>query len=221
MSEADLEWIKETGQDRGKPYLWVTWLAAALMGDITCQLRVWVAAHRKGYKTTDGSGSLRDWKVKHTALIEEIVTHIAMERPEARVTLEDENSLTVWGEVATLAGKPDIIEREPGRVHIFDAKTGSPADKDKAQMFLYRWMTRMLNPGMQADLTLVYGQWPGTPVQFEDEVGLRQSASKIIRFYAGSNPPAARPNAKECKDCAIASCPYRAERGMEGSTREF
>jgi len=218
------EWYEGpgAGEARDRPYFWVTWLSALMVGDITCTLAIWFKAHRQRYKKTDKRGNLNNWKIKHRALLEQIVTHLVMEDTEANVTMEDENSITVWGSKATIGGKPDIIKRVPGLWHIYDGKTGAPGDSDKAQMWLYKWLSLMQDKARKVVLTLVYGEWPGIDVNIENEMALKESATAWVNSLSNPVPPAARPNGKECRDCDISVCPFRATAGLiEISTDEF
>ena len=53
--------------------------------------------------------------------------------------VEDQNSFRLRGDVATLAGKPDLIAVNGTRAVISDAKTGQPKPSHQAQVMLYMY----------------------------------------------------------------------------------
>ena len=211
---------------REHPYIWATWLARLLAGEAHCDWAGWFRSHYQDWvKPTSDFDSAR-WMMDHTALVKE-----ARESREAlgyQVFTEDQNSFTLRGKSATLAGKPDLIAVKGNDLVIVDAKTGRPNPAHSAQVMIYQYaLPKALEQyrGIEFRGHVIYPdgniQIPvsGLDRKFIDRLGA------LIRRLADENPARRVPSASECRWCDITreDCPERVEEieATEGTTEDF
>lgn len=122
---------------REHPYIWATSLARLLAGESHCEWAGWFRAHYQDWvKPTSDFDSAR-WMMDHTDLVKEV--RESREALEYQVFTEDQNSFTLRGESATLAGKPDLIAVKENGLVVIDAKTGRPNPAHSAQVMIYQY----------------------------------------------------------------------------------
>ena len=122
------------------PYIWVTWLTKLLTGDDNCEFASWFKAQFDGSSWTRAErvGNLARWQVGHT----DLKNAKAREFREQgyQVTHEAQNSFTIKGKLATIAGKPDLLARQGDLVWITDVKAGRPRGSDVVQVMIYMYL---------------------------------------------------------------------------------
>ena len=124
---------------RDSTYVWVPWLTKLLVGENSCEWAAWFKANYEGRSwvkvpaTFDSAG----WQVAHTSLLNKIREDMEQEGKE--VFTENQNSFTLKGRTATLAGKPDLITVSGSQGTIVDAKTGQPSSSHYVQVLLYMY----------------------------------------------------------------------------------
>ena len=211
---------------RGHPYIWATWLARLLAGESQCEWAGWFRSHYQDWSKPPSNFDSARWMMDHTALVKE-----ARESREAlgyQVFTEDQNSFTLRGKSATLAGKPDLIAVKGNDLVIVDAKTGRPNPAHSAQVMIYQYaLPKALEQyrGIEFRGHVIYPdgnvQIPvsGLDRKFIDRLGA------LIRRLADENPARRVPSASECRWCDITAedCPERVEArgGGEGTTDDF
>ena len=106
------------------PYIWVTWVSKLMTGDASCEWAAWFKAQHEGNSWTRMPSDFDQvaWLTAHTDLLNSI-SH-DREANGYSVSVEGQNSMTLQGRSAALAGKPDLISRKGDIVTVIDAKTG-------------------------------------------------------------------------------------------------
>lgn len=133
-----------------KPSIWVTTVARLLSGDNVCEWAGWFKAHHQGFTKLTGGFNEGEWKMNHTAMLQNIRRNLLLQDPKADIRLEGENQFWIEGQHIDLGGKPDLVVRgqftslkgaylDPSTVIIYDAKTGQPKAGDSVQMLLYMY----------------------------------------------------------------------------------
>jgi CRISPR/Cas system-associated exonuclease Cas4 (RecB family) len=203
----------------GKPYIWVTWLAK-LLGGHQCVWSAWFKAHYKYDKYEEMAADLVKWNREHNALVAKRVKEL--EANGWTVMVEDQNAFKLEGEVAVVAGKPDIVATKDGQVLVVDGKTGRERESDIWQVLFYLFAIPKSRPDLKGDLEGEVQYAKGdvrvslTPADL-DEPRMAQLVD-LIKAVAGEQPPAKRPSRPECKVCNIGfkDCPQRV--GVEQTT---
>lgn len=203
---------------RGKPYIWVTWLAKILGGN-RCVWAVWFKARFKYDKFEEQAADLVRWNREHTALMERRRKALLADGWTVRV--EDENAFKLEGEVAVVAGKPDLVAEKDGQVLVIDGKTGRERESDIWQVLFYLFAIPKSRPDLKGELVGEVEYKSGdvitlTPADL-DEPRMAQIV-ELIKGVAGSEPPAKHPSRDECKRCNIGfkDCAQRV--GVEQTT---
>jgi CRISPR/Cas system-associated exonuclease Cas4 (RecB family) len=196
----------------GKPYIHVTWLAK-LLGGNQCVWSAWFRSRHKYDKFEEEALDLVRWNQQHNELMRR--RKAELEREGWTVSMEEANAFKLEGQVAIVAGKPDIVATRPGLVLVVDGKTGRPRESDVWQVLLYLYALPKSRPDLVGELEgeVQYQQGderitvtPGelTPERMEQMVAL-------IKDIAGAEPPLKVATRGECKRCNIGvrDCPDR------------
>lgn len=203
----------------GKSYIWVTWLAK-LLGGQQCVWSAWFKAHYKYDKFEEQAADLVKWNREHNALMAARVKEL--EADGWTVMVEDQNAFKLEGEVAVVAGKPDIVATKPGRVLVVDGKTGRERDSDIWQVLLYLFAIPKSRPDLKGDLEGEVQYAKGdqrislTPADLDED--RMKHLVALIKTVAGPDAPPKKPSRAECKVCNIGfkDCPQRV--GVEQTT---
>ena len=204
---------------RPNPYLHVSWLSKALVGDKSCLWAYWFKANNQDYSKAPSDFNSARWQMDHTELLNEFADKL--EQQGCEVHIEHQNGFRVESSRSgvVISGTPDIIAVHPdGRAVIYDVKTGSPSASHTAQVQLYMYLLSRV-PG---------SRWKGRT--FDGEVVYRDDSKveipaasvnaefieKIVAFIKKilSPLPARKvPSERECGWCDIgrADCPERVE----------
>lgn len=200
----------------GLPSIWVTKLAALLVGESSCWLKAWLPAHYKIEKRERDGGDLVGWKANHTRMIEETVAKLKEQGWVCKV--ESQNFFRVKGHTAELAGKPDIIARKGAALKVVDCKGGVVRDEHAAQVVLYILAIPLAwnRPDLKLDGEVVYDTHT-VPVYWEKAQELRTQAFAMLRKLGEATRPDAVPSEQECRwcDCSKVDCPERWEAPAE------
>ena len=210
------------------PYTWVTWLPRLLSGESSCEWATWFKAQHEGnsWARVPSDFDQAGWLMDHTALLNE--QRGLWERQEYSVLTEAQNSFTLRGSSAALAGKPDLVAQRKGEVTVIDAKTGRPSPHHAIQVMIYMYaLPRAVEryKGMALSGQVAYPDHVvDIPAEAVDE-GFIRNLGGLIRRLAAGTPARHIPSPMECRFCEItqADCPERAEEGLpeEGTTDEF
>jgi hypothetical protein len=207
----------------GKPYIYVTWLAK-LLGGHECTWSAWFKAHYKYDKYETYAQDLQAWNRDHSDLMQK--RRAELEREGFTVTVEEANAFKLEGQVAVVAGKPDLIAHKPGLVLLVDGKTGRERESDIWQVLLYLFALPKTRPQL-TEGAVVEGEVQYkrggtrisvTPGELDEPRKARLLA--LIGEVAGAQAPPRRPSAHECRVCNIgpADCPQRIRPAREQTT---
>lgn len=212
----------------GKPYIWVTWLAKLLGGDL-CVWSAWFKAHYRYDKFEEQALDLAQWNREHTELMRE--RKLELEEAGYTVTTEAQNEFKIEGKVAVFAGKPDLVasmKENGGFTYVIDGKTGQRRDSDWWQVLIYLFAL----PKSRKDL--IVGTLEGeiqyrrgdvrVPVYPADLTPERyHRLITLIETIGSATPPEKVPSRGECQRCNIGStdCPQRVNEEKPVAVSDF
>jgi hypothetical protein len=196
----------------GKPYIWVTWLAK-LLGGNQCVYSAWFKAHYKYDKFEEMASDLAKWNADHNRLM--AARKRELEREGWAVTTEAQNSFTLEGASAVVAGKPDIVATREGLVLVVDGKTGREKESDIWQVLFYLFALPKSRPDLKGALEgeVQYARGDARLTVTPDELTPERMADivHLIKVVAAPKAPAKVPSREECQRCNIGprDCPQR------------
>ncbi len=212
---------------RDFPYIWATWLPKLLTGENSCEWAVWFKAHYQGWDRPPSDFNQSEWMVPHTALLNKVRDD--WQERGYRVYAEDQNTFRLRGNLATLAGKPDLIAQKDQKVVIIDGKTGRAGPSHAIQVMIYQYSVPLaLNHYRGRTVTgLVAYQDHAVdvPALANDDPFVGKLIA-LIRRVAAAKPAILVPSRAECRFCDItnADCPDRVDQASEtgeGTTADF
>ena len=202
---------------RSSPYVYVTWIAKILSGDAQCAWAPWFKAHFTFDKVKRSFDSAA-WSASHNDMIRKRVA--ALTADGWLCFLEDQNAFNLQGEIATLAGKPDIVAvrgTNPPVALVVDCKTGQRRDSDYQQVLVYMMvlpLTCEAVKGLQLSGEVQY-QDGSLEIRSEELTpAVKERIVDAIRAAGAINPPSRTPSFRECGFCEITKedCPQRIEK---------
>ena len=201
---------------RGKPYIYVTWMARLLAGTRSCEWASWFKTQHEGWswKKVPTDFDLAAWTMRHAALVNE--ERDRLEAEGAEVFAEQQNHFKVRGRAATLSGQADLISVTDERIVVHDVKTGEPNAADAAQVVLYMWALPLAKPRYRdtaLEGRVVYADHAvDIPASAVDD-DFKARAVTLIERLAAEAAPRKTPSHWECGFCEItaADCPDRIE----------
>ncbi len=197
-----------TAVPRKQPYLWVTWLANVMSGNVNCHWQYWFQAHHLLKERQPSSFDSVAWQVGHTRLLTEVKQELfdAGLRPRTEVGV----SFTVPSLGVKVSGKIDCVVEDESGLMLFDCKTGRPRDSHQVQLmaYMYGFSTYAQYNARRVRGTLVYRdqriEIPHLPEDFESD----------LTFFAAllsRDDPLAKDPGHDCEFCRITAfdCPDR------------
>ena len=210
------------------PYIWVTWLPRLLSGESSCEWAAWFKAQHEGssWARAPSDFDQAGWLMDHTALLNE--QREVWEKQGCSVLTEAQNSFTLRGSSASLAGKPDLVAQRRDGVTVIDAKSGRPSPHHAIQVMIYMYaLPRALERyrGLALSGQVAYPDHVvDIPAAAVDE-GFIRNLGGLIRRLAAETSARRVPSPMECRFCEItkADCPDRLEEvpAQEGVTDDF
>ncbi|MCY4365694.1 MAG: PD-(D/E)XK nuclease family protein [Chloroflexi bacterium] len=201
---------------RGGPYIWITWLTKLLAGEVNCEWASWFKSQHEGnsWERSSSGFDLVRWQVGHT----DMLRRCAQEHRQQgyTVTMEGQNSFTLQGKTATLAGKPDLVVHRDNLVTVIDIKTGRPRASDQVQVMLYMHLLALVRPEFQGCAVTGQVVYSNHVVDIPNEAvddSFVTSARDLISRVAARESASKVPSWSECRYCEITSadCPDRME----------
>lgn len=203
------------------PYVWVTWITEILAGEASCLYAPWFKARFKFDKYERGGGDLAQWKANHASMVETTVAELRAQGHT--VTVEDQNSFQLQGELAILAGKPDIFDDTTTLV--IDAKSGKRKQKDWWQVALYlvalplQWREKLAGRTIRGEVRYPDGVVPVTLDQITPASKAR--IVDLMKRIGTDLAPTPEPSWRECRFCDLgpADCKARMRTERPAATK--
>jgi len=124
---------------RSEPYVWVTWMAEVMSGDVDCQWRAWFRSHyRLRHEAEREGGDLAAWRATHTRALSELTRTLASNGLPAQNEYAFKQRLP-WHREGIIAGKMDCLVDDEDTVTVYECKTGMRKSRDHLQVMLYMW----------------------------------------------------------------------------------
>lgn len=219
-----------------KPYIFVTWLAK-LLGGHECVWSAWFRAHHQYQKFETQGADLAQWNREHDALMR--ARRRELEGQGYTVTVEEANAFKLEGQLAIIAGKPDLVGVKaastnqetgelltPAHTLIVDGKTGRVRESDIWQVLLYLYAfpkVRPLTGELEGEVQYKSGdeRIAVTPAELTPERWAQVYA--LIQAISSDTPPPRKPSRYECKTCNIGpqDCPQRINTEATVAVAEF
>ena len=210
------------------PYIWVTWLPRLLSGESSCEWAAWFKAQHEGSSWTRAPSDFDQagWLMDHTALLNE--QREVWEKQGCSVLTEAQNSFTLRGSSASLAGKPDLVAQRRDGATVIDAKSGRPSPHHAIQVMVYMYaLPRALERyrGLALSGQVAYPDHVVDIPAAAVDKGFIRNLGGLIRRLAAETSARRVPSPMECRFCEItkADCPDRLEEvpAQEGVTDDF
>lgn len=213
-----------TEKRRPWPYVWTTWITGLLSGVDKCHWKIWLKAHYylpKQEEDPERKGFLSKWIKDHDAMTRKRVASLKQEGYS--VFVEDENSFVLRGEVANLAGKPDIIalNKEEKTGLIIDEKAGKQKEQYIWQVLIYMFAKDFTFPDyvLSGEIEYKDERIPIHPRQLNTDN--KRRIGGMMRIVGGDEEPERVPSRFECEYCDIIGCPDRYEAKETDATAHF
>ena len=205
---------------REHPYIWTTWLPRLLTGENSCEWATWFKAHYQDWSRPPSNFDLEQWRVRHTALLNE--QRYQWLNRGYTVNVEDQNAFQLRGHSATLAGKPDLIvvNRNHEHIRVIDVKAGREQAWHRLQVMIYMYALPMALPQYR-DSTIagevIYRHSNKRIPQGGLDRQFKKDLVALILRLADEIPPHRVPSPRECRHCDIAAadCPQRIDAPYE------
>ena len=197
---------------RSGPYVWVTWLAKLMAGEVQCHWAAWFRTHYMGFDKAPSDFQQAAWMVAHNQCLDELCREC---EDLPAMFKEDQNQFRVTRKSGlVVSGKPDLITLdENGSAMVFDIKTGVPRHSDIIQVMLYMLLLPYGSPlykGKKLNGCLVYkngerSEIPASAIdtEFQDRV------TYFLNLLEAKEAPRRSPSIAECRYCdlTLADCP--------------
>lgn len=208
---------------RGLPYIYTTWLAKAL-GGARCLWRFWFAAHFKYDKYEEMASDLVKWNRDHTKLM--AARRRQLEADGWKCTVEEDNAFKLEGQIAVVAGKPDLVAIKGDRVLVVDGKTGRERDADIYQVLLYLFAVPKSRPDLPKLLEgeVFYKGGQAVSLTSAELAEHMDSIVAMVKTLASDDAPPKHPSRDECRFCNVGpkDCPQRVmEKHVTTAVGEF
>lgn len=197
---------------RSEKFVWVTWLARLMTGDILCEWAPWFKVQNE-FERMPSSPELVKWKTTHNRMVREL-----------RQSLKDEGKEVLFGNQIRfrlevndliLTGEPDLVAYSEKETGIYDCKTGSPRDSDQIQVMLYLYYLPRFKPEIfnveEVKGYLIYrDQKVEIPASAIDQE-FKENLQYFLGILERDEEPSKSPSPQECQFCDISKmdCPER------------
>lgn len=207
-------------EKRDKTFVWISWLAKLLAGEIQCEFSCWFKSHYK-YAKLPSDFNLVRWTMEHNQLVHK--TRDELEKQSYAVYIEDQNAFKIDIDGALISAKPDIIAITRDEKLVVDCKTGRSKNSDQVQTMLYMmYLPSSHFTSMDPNKTFAALPWQGRVVYKNNSIpvpsiALTKSFTSIvdetITKLSIENPARKVPSENECRRCDISEedCPERLE----------
>ena len=187
----------------------------------SCDLALWTAAK---YKPPTDDKFLAQWRIKHTAVLNDLALNLKNKYPSSELDLElPLQSINLCG--MKLFGTPDLIRKNPeGKIFIYDAKSGKKRDWHLVQIGLYAILLQGAARAAGKRMPIIEGfglyysngsksyesldDNPGyIAIEGDDALNkvlpdpIRQKIKDVLTIAGQSDIPKAKPSSNNCRFC--------------------
>lgn len=200
---------------RNECYVWVTWLAKLMAGEIQCQWSPWFKSHYTSYAKAPSDFQQATWVVEHNKCLDALCDECS--KQALSYFKENQNSFTVKRKQMAIGGKPDIVvlEKDSGFT-IYDVKTGQSRNSDIVQVMLYMsflpYSTSGMFRGKKVNGCVVYKDGNKTPIPHQAiDDAFKAQITHFLDILGATAEPKKIPSFDECKYCDITEedCPEK------------
>ena len=92
---------------RDAPYIWVTWLAKVMAGNVTCHWQSWFQTQNKLTEEQPSDFNLAGWTINHTKMLTELKENLI--KKGYKPFIEHPIKYKIPNSNAVIAGKSDCI----------------------------------------------------------------------------------------------------------------
>ena len=196
-------------EKRNTPYIWVSWLAEIMSGDLTCHWKVWFKTHNKLTKKQPSDFDSVEWKINHTKKLTEVKDRLIKNNYVPKV--ERYIEYRIPNSNAIVQGRIDCVIENDDSITIYECKTGRERDSDQAQVLLYMYILSKTNPSKKQIKGIIsYNdkevEISNLPSNFEENFNY------FVNILISTNYPVKNPG-NDCRFCDITKedCPERVD----------
>jgi CRISPR/Cas system-associated exonuclease Cas4 (RecB family) len=135
-----------------------------------------------------------------------------------------EVQVNIYGQVAQLKGRIDLVAVREDKNLIIEVKTGRPRPSDKIQLMLYIWALPKTNSrfrGASFDGLLVYDSHEIEISALEVDDVFVKHFKQFTKDILSAEPDRKYPSPRECAWCRIANCDERDESTEEKNSTAY
>ena len=199
---------------RDQPYLYPTWLAKLMSGEISCEWAVWYRVHYKDWARPPSDFDEARYTMEHTRLLREMRSK--RDPGTERIYVERQGSFWYTHPSGIrISGTPDLVTTGPNGNCVYEAKAFSQRPYHKIQTMIYMYCLP------RSERMEFFGRTFSGEVQYVEHAAQIASEEVAGRFeeqlnywmtLLSSNDPMERfPSEQECRFCNIGKvdCPDR------------
>jgi hypothetical protein len=203
-------------------YVYVTWLARLMAGEIQCHWAPWFRCHYTGYTKAPSDFQIATWTVEHNKCLDEVCKECSIQ--SLTYFKENQNKFFVNRRGMTIGGTPDLIVLEKDSNYtVYDIKTGQSRASDVIQVMLYMSFLPYSTSGRYRNKTIngcvMYKNGVKTPIPSQSvEDNFKSQVTHFLNILESPTEPQKVPSFVECQYCDITSedCSERVEADTEG-----
>lgn len=206
-------------EKRKQPYINVTWLRNYLIGDHLCRWSIWHRIYHK-YEEAKSDFNRVQWSMEHATLRNAVQERYIADGFDVMPELE----VNIWGQVAKLQGRIDLVAVRQDKNLIIEVKTGKPRESDKIQLMLYIWAlpkTYGRFRGASFDGLIVYQNHEIEISALEVDEIFVKNFKQFTTDILSAEPNRKYPSPNECKWCRIGDCDERAEATEQADKSDY
>ncbi|AKG54113.1 hypothetical protein DGWBC_1477 [Dehalogenimonas sp. WBC-2] len=198
-------------------YVWVTWLAKLMAGEVQCHWAPWFRTHYMGFNKAPSDFQQAAWVMAHNQCLDELCRECSSSK--VAIFKEDQNQFRVTRKSGlVVSGKPDLITLDEGAsATVYDIKTGTPRHSDIVQVMLYMLFLPYGSPvykGKKISGCVVYkdGEHSVIPSSAID-LEFQKRVTYFLDLLETGEAPRRSPSVAECRYCDLTSadCPEKCE----------
>jgi hypothetical protein len=189
---------------RPKPYVYVTWLAKLISGEVQCEWQYWFKT-RYLLPSKPSSPRLATYMIEHNECLGKFCKTIG-----SKYYREGQNYFKVKRGKLEIHGKPDVIVPEKDNsITIYDFKTGNPSNADIIQVMLYMSLVPhgiATYKGKNTNGLVVYKSGDRVPILGDiiSNESYKGQAKQFLDMLEADEAPPKTPSYIECQYCDIA-----------------